>query len=680
MPRRNWLRRASRTAGQILLAAAATDVAHAQTAVDPQTIEFIPSSSNSATLADGSSAVTRYDVEIAVAGTTQVLQRVTLGKPAPDPDGMIRANFVKDLITTPVAGTSYDARILTVGPLGTTGSTRSNAFTFSACQYSLSSTGASVPAAGASGSVVMTTSGGWCGWTAGSSASWLTVDSATSTLGSSTVAFTAAANTTGSSRSASLTLGPLTFTVSQAGAAAQTIDVSTEAQLQSAVATLASNTTIRLAPGSYKLTTTLNVTGMLNGVVIKGSTGRASDVVIEGQGMSTNGTAATALNVTGAVQGLQIADLTIQNVYRSAVLFDNGPQAPRISNVRLVNCGDACVATGLTGGGVHDGLVETSWIGYTTTGASTRAGGIDLRGSQRWTIRGNAFQNVRGPSNTLSRPAVAASSGSSDTQVERNAFLNVSTAVSLGLADQAGAYDHARGRVANNRIYRSASIAGGPGISVIDSPSTTVVHNTVVQSGTYASPIEYRFAGASGLVIANNLLDGPATARDGAAAALTGNVTNAAAGWFVDAPAGELHLRPSATSAIDLADVSVTEAVDDDGDPRPMGAGPDVGADEVNLTNAVPTVQVVAPVSGSYVKLSATVQIQAQAADTDGSVAWVDFYVNDVYVGTATAGPYVVSWKTAVAGTYSVVAVAVDNAGGRAASQAVTIIANKKGR
>jgi len=615
-----------------------------------------------------------------VAGTTQILQRISLGKPAPESDGMIRASFAQSLTNPPVPGTSYDAQIITVGPQGSSASTRSNTFTFSSCQYTLSSSSASVAATGGTGSVSVGTSASWCAWTASSSAAWLQITGGAAGTGAGTTTFSAAPNTTGVSRSASITFGLASFTVSQTGGT-QTLDVTTEADLQAAIATLASNTTLRLGPGTYRLSSTLQIRGPLSGIVLKGSTGKASDVVLEGQGMGTDGTAATALSVSGAVQGLRIADLTIQNVYRHAVLLDNGPQAPQLSNLRLINCGDACVKANLTSGlSVDDGVVTSSWIGYSTTGASAAAGGIDLRGSQRWKVIANTFQNVRGPNGQSSRAAVSASGGAADTAVERNQFMNISTAIAFGLVNLTGGTDHARGRIVNNFVFRDAAVPGGPAISVVDSPASLVLHNTTVLSKTYAAPIEYRYGDAANVQIANNLLDGAITARDGASATLSGNVTTATTDMFVNPASGDLHLRSTAVGAIDMADVSDQEGKDFDGDSRPMGLAPDVGADEVSSVNAPPTVQVTSPASGAAYRTPASIPLEAQAQDTDGSIVSVEFYVNNTLVGRDTAAPYSMSWTATRNGTYSIVAVATDNAGTRASSQPVTISANKKGR
>jgi Metallo-peptidase family M12B Reprolysin-like/Viral BACON domain len=85
------------------------------------------------------------------------------------------------------------------------------------CSYSLSPTSASVAAGGGSGTTSVTAASG-CAWNATSSASWLTVSSATSGTGSAAIAYAAGTNT-GAARSANLTIGDATFLVTQDAAA-----------------------------------------------------------------------------------------------------------------------------------------------------------------------------------------------------------------------------------------------------------------------------------------------------------------------------------------------------------------------------------------------------------------------------------------------------------------------------
>jgi hypothetical protein len=90
-------------------------------------------------------------------------------------------------------------------------------------------------------------------------------------------------------------------------------------------------------------------------------------------------------------------------------------------------------------------------------------------------------------------------------------------------------------------------------------------------------------------------------------ATLAGNVTDAAAGLFVNAANGDLHLRPTASIAIDQA-APITTAVPWDIDSQPRVAPADVGADEYSSAAQLnpPTGLWVASLVGNSVTLAWT--------------------------------------------------------------------------
>lgn len=81
------------------------------------------------------------------------------------------------------------------------------------CTYAISPTSQTVPAAGGSGSVSVTTASG-CAWTASSRVSWITITSGASGTGNGSVAFSVAANP-GGTRDGTLSIGGQTFSVTQ---------------------------------------------------------------------------------------------------------------------------------------------------------------------------------------------------------------------------------------------------------------------------------------------------------------------------------------------------------------------------------------------------------------------------------------------------------------------------------
>jgi hypothetical protein len=212
----------------------------AQTVVNPTTAEFDPSANHNTTLSDGSSAVTRYDLEFYNIGASSPFQVASLGKPAPQSDGKIRVLLTSVLTSMPSPGIDYVATVAAVGPGGVGRSTQSNTFSFAVpCAWVVSPTSHSVTAAGGSRSSSVTTTTG-CAWTATSNASWLTVTTGASGTASGTVTFAAAANTVASPRTGTLTVAGQTVTITQAAACTYSVSP-TSATIAAAGGTLSFN-------------------------------------------------------------------------------------------------------------------------------------------------------------------------------------------------------------------------------------------------------------------------------------------------------------------------------------------------------------------------------------------------------------------------------------------------------
>jgi hypothetical protein len=290
--------------------------------------------------------------------------------------------------------------------------------------------------------------------------------------------------------------------------------------------------------------------------------------------------------VGGNVRGVTIASLTIRDVYYHPIMLNAGAQSPLVHNVRLVNAGQQLLKANPdgTGGGVDNGIVEYSVIEYDTVSRDYYTNGVDVHTGDNWIIRHNVFRNLRAPQGQLAGPAILMWNGSTNTLVDGNTFINCQREIALGLIERTP-NDHSGGIVRNNFIYRSLS--GDSAIYVADSPGTHVLHNTILISRTYPSPIEYRFPHTTGVVIANNVLDGSIAARDGATGSVAGNYTNATGTLFANPASGDLHLRPTAAVLLNqLAIVPTNAALDWDGQPRAVGTT-DIGADEY-VENAMP--------------------------------------------------------------------------------------------
>jgi hypothetical protein len=196
-----------------------------------------------------------------------------------------------------------------------------------------------------------------------------------------------------------------------------------------------------------------------------------------------------------------------------------------------------------------------------------------------WIIRHNLFRNIRAPQGQLAGPAILMWNASTGTIVDGNTFIDCQREIALGLIERTP-NDHSGGIVRNNFIYRTSTIAGDAAIYVADSPGTQVLHNSILVSGTYANPIEYRFAHTTDVLIANNVLDGRIAMRDGATGSVSGNYTSGLSALFLNAAIGDLHLKASAQVLLDRIATPMPNASRDwDGHVRPAGST-DIGADE----------------------------------------------------------------------------------------------------
>jgi flagellar hook assembly protein FlgD len=95
-----------------------------------------------------------------------------------------------------------------------------------------------------------------------------------------------------------------------------------------------------------------------------------------------------------------------------------------------------------------------------------------------------------------------------------------------------------------------------------------------------------------------------------------------------------------------------------------------------NPGNIAPSVTLTSPNNGASANAPGSFTISANASDSDGSIAKVDFYNGSALLFSDNSAPYTYSWTGVAAGTYTVKAIATDNKGANTTSGSVTVTVN----
>ncbi|MDQ1639864.1 MAG: hypothetical protein QOF62_3203 [Pyrinomonadaceae bacterium] len=97
----------------------------------------------------------------------------------------------------------------------------------------------------------------------------------------------------------------------------------------------------------------------------------------------------------------------------------------------------------------------------------------------------------------------------------------------------------------------------------------------------------------------------------------------------------------------------------------------------MNLTvTSPPSVTLTSPTNGSNYNTPASVTLTANASDSDGTIAKVEYFANGAFVGLGTlagTNQYSFTWSNVPIGNYTVTALATDNSGGTMQTAGVTI-------
>jgi len=350
-----------------------------------------------------------------------------------------------------------------------------------------------------------------------------------------------------------------------------TVVVDTVGDLRGQASNAPAGTTIIIVSGIYNMSGYIHVAN--DDVTLRGETGDRADVILDFGGMTTGH---EGIHVYG--DDVTIADLTIRNSAICGVSIQ-GVDRPVLYNLHIIDINDQLVKVNPIGDGSDDGLLACSRLEYTTAAPDTYTNGISAHNAHNWVVRDNEWYRIRTPSNDPV-PTILFWSASSGTVVERNLLVDCYQGISFGNASH-GSGDHVGGVVRNNMII--ARLPHDVAIEMVHADDWLVTHNTALllnPGGGLTWGMEARFSDSDG-VFSYNLTNMNIWAdRDSASGVLTGNLTNAEQSWFVDPSSEDLHLVASAIQAIDQATSTPQVTNDFDGQTRPIGPLPDIGADE----------------------------------------------------------------------------------------------------
>jgi parallel beta-helix repeat protein len=229
---------------------------------------------------------------------------------------------------------------------------------------------------------------------------------------------------------------------------------------------------------------------------------------------------------------------------------------------------------------------------------ASEGGGLYLWSSNS-TVSGNAIY-----SNTASTVGGGLSLAYGDASVDANEIL-------FNAADQCGGGIYLAGEgsltnnvIAQNRLEREAATGSG---ACIQGAHPRLVHNTLAQnsggdgSGVYVADYfsDYSHAVMTNTILVSHAVGVKITAGntttleatlwgngvewDGAGTLLIGTVNVWGAAAFVAPEEGDYHLTPDSAAVDRGVDTGVGHDVDND--PRPDGAAPDLGADELGTAS-----------------------------------------------------------------------------------------------
>jgi len=94
------------------------------------------------------------------------------------------------------------------------------------------------------------------------------------------------------------------------------------------------------------------------------------------------------------------------------------------------------------------------------------------------------------------------------------------------------------------------------------------------------------------------------------------------------------------------------------------------------ISDTAPTVSITSPTGGTVFTAPATITINANAGDSDGTISKAEFYQGSTLIGTVSTSPYSYTWSNVASGSYTLTAKAYDNNNITTTSSGVNVISD----
>jgi RHS repeat-associated protein len=259
------------------------------------------------------------------------------------------------------------------------------------------------------------------------------------------------------------------------------------------------------------------------------------------------------------------------------------------------------------------------------------------------------------PNPTITLTATATDSNGTISKVD---FYNGST--NIGTANSAP-YSINWSNVAAGNATITAQATDSQGLTQTSAPITLTVHSA--PSVSIQTPTN------------NSTATAPATINLTANAAATGTTVTQVSYYNGTSFIGSANQSPYTVSwsNVPAGSYTITAQVTD-------GFNDTATSAPVNITvnpNTPPTVTL--NTSPTTAMAPAAITLTANATDSDGTIAKVDFYNGSTLLATLTSAPYTTTWGNVSAGTYNLTAVATDNGGASTTSTPVTVTVTPAG-